>query len=104
MKKLLLGICALLSILPLLAQQRRLTVIDAQSKKPLTGVTIELPNGNTVMTDVDGNAIIPTNSTFALLSSIGYRNTKITIGNDVDRRGGVQTGSVLVSQMQVAGD
>ncbi len=84
MKKLLLGICALLSVLPLLAQQRRLTVIDAQSKQPLTGVTIELPNGNTVMTDVDGNAIIPTNSTFAVLSSIGYRNTKITIGNDVD--------------------
>ncbi|OZB42214.1 MAG: metalloprotease PmbA [Alishewanella sp. 34-51-39] len=28
----------------------------------------------------------------------------VAIGNDVDRRGGVQTGSVLVSQMQVAGD
>jgi PmbA protein len=28
----------------------------------------------------------------------------VAIGNDVDRRGGVQTGSVLVAQMQVAGD
>jgi len=25
------------------------------------------------------------------------------VGNDVDRRGGVLTGSVLISQMQVAG-
>lgn len=28
----------------------------------------------------------------------------VAIGNDVDRRGGVLTGSVLISQMQVAGD
>ena len=28
----------------------------------------------------------------------------VAVGNDVDRRGGVHTGSVLVSQMQLAGD
>jgi PmbA protein len=28
----------------------------------------------------------------------------VAVGNDVDRRGGVQTGSILIAQMQVAGD
>ena len=77
MKKLFLGICALMTFFPLLAQQRQFTVIDATSKQPLSGVTIQLSNGVSLISDADGNFMASSTAEWARFSSIGYKNRQV---------------------------
>jgi iron complex outermembrane receptor protein len=81
MKKLLLGICALMSVFPLLAQDRRLTVTDSTTRQPLAGATIELPDGSNLVTDADGKVFIPVSAGKARISSIGYRTSNVSLGS-----------------------
>lgn len=84
MKKLLLGICALILVIPVFAQQRKLTVIDASNRQPVPGATISLPNGKSLLTDQEGNFELPAGIKNAIFSSIGYKTAglNIAIGQD----------------------
>ncbi|ULQ56682.1 TonB-dependent receptor [Flavihumibacter rivuli] len=76
MKKLLLGICFSLLISPLLAQTRQVKVTDKSNGQPLEGVSIELPNGQVVLTDKNGLASIPEKTPSFILTAIGYKSTQ----------------------------
>jgi iron complex outermembrane receptor protein len=79
MKKLFLGICALLSFFPLLAQDRQVSIKDAGNNQPVPGATIEFADGTVVITNSEGAATIPPRASKATVSSIGYRTKAITI-------------------------
>lgn len=79
MKKMFLGICSLLFVLPLLAQNSQILITDAGTKQPLAGVTIELPDGSLLATDAYGKVSLPIGTKRILLTSIGYRPASFTL-------------------------
>ncbi|MBZ5857248.1 TonB-dependent receptor [Flavihumibacter profundi] len=79
MKKLFLGICALMTVFPLLAQQRRIIVSDAQTRQPLAGATIELTDGTSMVADQDGRILLPIGASKLAVSCIGYRTNKLAL-------------------------
>ena len=68
-------LCCLFSI-TLAAQTKTITVLDAQDKVPLEGVTVTFGNGKTASTDAFGKIEVNPNDRFGL-SYIGYISTTI---------------------------
>ncbi|ULQ52907.1 TonB-dependent receptor [Flavihumibacter fluvii] len=79
MKKMFLGICIVLFVFPLMAQDRQILITDASTNQPLAGVTIELPNGTLLATDANGKIFLPPSVSQVTLSSIGYRKASFTL-------------------------
>lgn len=77
MKKMFLGICAIVIMSPLLAQNRQFIVTDAQTKLVLAGASIELSNGSNLTTDASGRVSIRPFDGSISVSSIGYKMRRI---------------------------
>lgn len=73
MKKLLLGICFYAISIPTMMAQVILRIQDAQTKEWIAGVTVELKNGQTRSSDVNGRVSLEEPTGEIRISCVGYR-------------------------------
>ncbi len=75
----LLGICAIMYLIPLVAQNKAVIIADKQSGQPVAGASIEFSNGRGTSTDEKGRILFSAQQGQCTISGIGYRPLQLRL-------------------------
>lgn len=83
MKKMFLGICASMYLIPLMAQEPTIVIADKATRQPIPGASIEFTGGSGSIASEGGRISRPRQGT-AMLSGVGYRPLRVQFPVDTD--------------------
>ncbi|WP_290791111.1 TonB-dependent receptor [Flavihumibacter sp. UBA7668] len=84
MKKMLLGICATMYLIPLVAQNKPVIIADKQTRQPIASASLEFSNGSGSTSNEHGILLLSTQKGKATISSIGYRTIQLNFPVSLD--------------------
>lgn len=84
MKKMFLGICASMYLIPLYAQDRPIVIADKLSKQPLTGASVEYSNGQGTITNQGGEVNVFRQTGSMKVSNVGYKTLTVNLPTSAD--------------------